>query len=39
VVESRARLVGRYVLLGACLVLGGLVGLSRLKSNTPELRA
>ena len=35
VVESRSRLIGRLVLLGVCLLLGGLMGLSRLKSNTP----
>jgi len=34
VVESRSRLIGRLVLLGVCLLLGGLMGLSRLKSNT-----
>ena len=33
VVESRSRLIGRLVLLGVCLLLGGLIGLSRLKSN------
>jgi hypothetical protein len=35
VVESRSRLIGRLVLLGVCLLLGGMTGLSRLKSNTP----
>jgi hypothetical protein len=33
-VESRGRVIGRLVLLGICLMVGGLVGLSRLKSNT-----
>ena len=34
-VESRSRLACRLVLLGVCLILGGLMGLSRLKSNAP----
>jgi hypothetical protein len=33
-VESRGRVIGRLVLLGVCLAVGGVVGLSRLKSNT-----
>jgi hypothetical protein len=32
-VESRVRLIGHLVLLGVCLILGGLIGLSRLKSS------
>jgi hypothetical protein len=36
VVESRSRLIGRLALVGACLLLGGLMGLSRLKSNAPD---
>ena len=32
-VESRARLIGHLALLGVCLILGGLIGLSRLKSS------
>jgi hypothetical protein len=35
VVVSPVRLIGRMVLLGACLILGGLNGLSRLKSSRP----
>jgi hypothetical protein len=35
VVEARVRVIGRLVLLGVCLIGGGLLGLSRLKSNTP----
>lgn len=34
VVVSPARMLGRLVLLGTCVVLGGLLGISRLKSNT-----
>jgi hypothetical protein len=34
-IESRVRLIGRLVLVGICLILGGLIGLSRLKSSTP----
>jgi hypothetical protein len=34
-VESRSRLIGRLILLGVCLLLGGLMGLLRLKSNAP----
>jgi hypothetical protein len=34
VAESRSRWIGRWVLLGICLLLGGLMGLTRLKSNT-----
>lgn len=30
---SRAQLIGRLVVLGVCLVLGGLAGLSKLRSN------
>jgi hypothetical protein len=37
--ESRNRLVCRLVCIGVCVVLGGLMGLSRLKSNTSVLRA
>jgi hypothetical protein len=33
-VESRARVIGRLVLLGVCLMVGGLFGLSKLKSST-----
>jgi hypothetical protein len=32
--EPRARVMGRLVLLGICLILGGLFGLSKLKSST-----
>jgi hypothetical protein len=32
-VESRVRLTGHLVLEGVCLILGGLIGLSRLKSS------
>jgi hypothetical protein len=32
-VESRVRVIGRLVLLGACLIGGGLLGLSKLKSD------
>jgi hypothetical protein len=32
-VESRVRLIGHLVLEGVCLILGGLIGLSRLKSS------
>ena len=32
-VESRGRLIGRLVVLGACWLMGGLMGLSRLRSN------
>jgi len=35
VVESRVRLIGNTVLTGFCLILGGLMGLSRLNSSTP----
>jgi hypothetical protein len=35
VIETRSRLIGHLVLLGICLLLGGLMGLSRLKSTTP----
>jgi hypothetical protein len=38
-VESRSRWVGNLVLLCVCLILGGLMGLSRWKSNTSDLRA
>jgi hypothetical protein len=34
-VESRGRAIGRLVLLGVCLIGGGLLGLLRLKSSTP----
>lgn len=34
VAESYSRLLGRLVLLGVCLILGGWMGLSRLKSDT-----
>jgi hypothetical protein len=34
-VVSPVRLMGRLVLLGVCLILGGLMGLSRLKSSRP----
>jgi hypothetical protein len=36
-VESRVRLIGRLVLVGVCLILGGLMGLSRLKSSTRDI--
>ncbi len=32
-VESRVRVIGRLVLLGICLIVGGLFGLSKLKSD------
>jgi hypothetical protein len=32
--EPRARVIGRLVLLGICLMVGGLFGLSKLKSST-----
>jgi hypothetical protein len=32
---SPVRMLGRWVLLGVCVTLGGLTGLSRLKSSTP----
>jgi hypothetical protein len=35
VVVSRSRWIGRWVLLVVGLLLGGLMGLTRLKSNTP----
>ncbi|MFI5455945.1 MAG: hypothetical protein ACHRXM_10890 [Isosphaerales bacterium] len=35
VVVSPVRLIGRMVLVGVCLILGGLLGLSRLKSRRP----
>jgi hypothetical protein len=39
VADSPARLIGRWVLLGACLILGGLMGLSRMKSSRPDLES
>ena len=35
VVESRVRRIGILVLMGVCLILGGMMGLSRLKSSRP----
>ena len=35
IIESRSRLIGRLILVGTCLILGGLMGLSKLTSNTP----
>jgi hypothetical protein len=32
-VETRHRVIGRLVLLGVCLIVGGLLGLSKLKSD------
>jgi hypothetical protein len=33
-VESRARLIGNLVLVVVCMIVGGLMGLSKLKSST-----
>jgi hypothetical protein len=33
-IESHARMIGRVVLVVVCLILGGVMGLSRLKSST-----
>jgi hypothetical protein len=35
VVESLARMIGHLVLEGFCVIVGGLIGLSTLKSSTP----
>ncbi|AGA28468.1 hypothetical protein [Singulisphaera acidiphila] len=37
-VVSPVRMVGRLILVGVCVILGGVVGLSKLKSNTPGRR-
>jgi hypothetical protein len=39
VAKSPARWIGRWVLLGACLVLGGSIGLSRMKSTRTDLES